>query len=104
MGVISMNSHVYVHKLCLLCVLVLGVFIRTPKITFVSTKHAVDANALLTLQIYTELTQQSAQSFRPAPSGPFDISLLVRVDIEAPFLVHLKTNNTPKVTPPPHRF
>ncbi len=51
---------------------VLGVFIRTPKITFFSPKHTVCANALLTLYIYTRLTQQSAQSFRRAPSGHFD--------------------------------
>ncbi len=52
---------------------VLGVFICTPKTTFVSPKHAVCANALLTLYIFTRLTQQSAQSFWPAPSGQFDI-------------------------------
>ena len=51
----------------------LTLFIRTPKITFFLLKHAVDANALLTLYTVIRLPQQSAQSFRQASSGQFDI-------------------------------
>ena len=53
----------------------LTLFIRTPKITFFLLKHAVDANALLTLYTVTRLPQQSAQSFRQASSCQFDIRM-----------------------------
>jgi hypothetical protein len=53
--------------------LVWYLFTRTPKVTFISLKAILDANALLTLLIYTRHTQQSAQSFRPCISGKFDI-------------------------------
>ena len=54
-------------------VLVLGLFIQTPKVTFISLKATLDANELLTLTIYTRQTQQSAQSFGPCVLGEFDI-------------------------------
>ena len=45
-----------------------GLFIRTPKLTFFSQKAMLAANALLTLHVYTRLTQQSAYSLeQPLP-------------------------------------
>ena len=57
--------------------LVLALFIQTPKVTCISSKAILDANALLTLLIYTRQTQQSAQSFRPFVSGEFNMTPLV---------------------------
>ena len=37
----------------------------------------LNANALLTLLVYTRQTQQSAQLFRPCVSGEFDMTPLV---------------------------
>jgi hypothetical protein len=48
-------------------------FIRTPKVTFTSSKATLDGNSLLTLSVYARQTQQSEQLFRPCLSGEFDI-------------------------------
>ncbi len=53
--------------------LVLALMIQTPEETFILLNATLDANALVTLLIYTRQTQQSAQSFRPCVSGEFDI-------------------------------
>ncbi len=47
--------------------------IRTPKVTFISSKAILDANAVLTLSIYTRQTQQSAQLFKLCVSGELDL-------------------------------
>ena len=45
-----------------------------PKIvTLVWRQERVNANALLSLLVYTRQTQQSTQLFRPCVSGEFDI-------------------------------
>ena len=50
---------------------------RGCKITFFPPKHAHDANLLSTLYIVNRMPQQSAHSFRQAPSGQFDMTPLV---------------------------
>ena len=54
-------------------ILVFGLFICTPKVSFILLKVTLNANALLTLSFYTRQTQRSAQLFRPCVSDVFDI-------------------------------
>ena len=51
----------------------LGLIYWNPKSNIYLLKANLDANALLTLSIYTRQTQQSAQLLRPCVSGEFDI-------------------------------